>query len=159
MSCLSSGSLQSWGAQCVVHTFCFSGRRWGLESPPDCESPLWGGGDFAEFDSASPTHFDEFSFSLTCYAGAAQLGFFFFLRGYCSICSTDSVCLWTEVSSGSSYIVILNQNSHSYFKWIKIWVLQNFQEHSLYSSMVGLHQIYWGESWSQLFYASSLQVI
>ena len=45
---------------------------------------------------------------------------------------------WKEVSSGSFYTVILNQNFHSYVKQVKIWVLLKILQEQ---STVGLHKI------------------
>ena len=107
----SGRSLKSWGVQCEVQTFCSSGRRWGFVSSPD--------GEFASQPLLAtlkyfPSYSHDMQELLSCFIN------FMFFQGCPSICSMDSVCLWKEVSSGSFYTVILNQNFHSYVKQVKL---------------------------------------
>lgn len=64
--------------------------------------------------SASLTYLDVALLSLV--EGAVQLASFqFFFTGNDSYVAVDSVCLWEEVSSGSSYATILDHLLSFYF--------------------------------------------
>lgn len=73
-----------------------------------CETPpsgcYTGDGSFGKI-SASPTHLND-PFILCC--GAVQLVLMFFSEGIVSHVAIDLLCLWEEVSSGSSCATIWN---------------------------------------------------
>lgn len=71
--------------------------------------------------SASCTHFDVGFFQIRLMHGSHPSRFQgFFCRVSCSTCSYSSVCPWKEVSLGSSYTAILNQNSISKYNFLKV---------------------------------------
>lgn len=97
---LSGAGLKSWGAQYGVLTLHSSGRNSGFWVP----SPLWVAAP------AFPTCFNAVSLLFTRCEGVTPPVFRFFSEEIVPYIAINSVCLWQEVSLGSSYVAILNRN-------------------------------------------------
>lgn len=78
------------------------------EFPPDCGSLYWECSSWWDCVSASLTHFNVAFFSFATCVGVAQLVFWPLSEEIVPCAAVDTVCLWDEVSSGSSYIAVLN---------------------------------------------------
>lgn len=75
--------------------------------------PQWRWGLWWYCVSVSPTNFDmTFLLHQTCRCHSAS--FWICFRGRCSICSLELVCPWERVSSGASYVAILDGTLPSY---------------------------------------------
>lgn len=86
----------------------------GFEFSPDCQSSYVGWSIWLDSVSASPTCFDV-GFFLFIQCGVSQLVLGFLSEEIVPYVSVDLTCSWEEMSSGSSYVVILNWNSQVFF--------------------------------------------
>ena len=111
----SGAGLKSCGAWCGVETCSFSGRKKVLVLNSDYRLSHWGWGLWWDCISASSTHFVGFFFFFFPMCRSSSPSF----RFCCCCCcfpeeivpylAVDLVCLLEKISSGTSYIMILNQ--------------------------------------------------
>ena len=90
--------------------FAPQGEALWFEFLPDCGFLCQQMGLWQDCVSASPFCFGMGVFLFSQCVGVAQLVFRVFFKGIVPYVAVNLVCLWKEVSSGSSYITILNKS-------------------------------------------------
>ena len=108
---LSGAGLKSWGAGCRVPTLHCSGRISRFWVPTWLWVAVLGGLYGEVVSQACPLTL--MWPSLLCWCRSRSARFWFFSEEVVPYFAVDPICLWEEMNSGSSYVVILNWNLFS----------------------------------------------
>ena len=109
-------SLKSWHTRCEVQTLCSSEKSQELGGPSQLYGTVLGVEFMVRMRPSFSYAFQCGIFSFAPCVGVTQLASGFLSEGISPCVAVDLVCPWEEVTSGGSYVAVLDKNQGNLFK-------------------------------------------